>query len=714
MSKDGLKDKEINESKIVREREVYGIAKYVFVVAAIAIAVYEICFLLGFNYALYSVLAKYGIVIEALSVVFDTQQGQAFVLAMILIMAFLLYPVRRKPSYFRKIPVYDGVLASLGAVSTLYIFYIFPELIIRAGIVKPLDVVFGIICIILVLEATRRVIGPALTIIATAFLLYGLLFVKFDLKAFIDHMYLAKEGLFSIPLFVMVTYVFAFVFFGSFLLRIGVGRYITEFMISAFGSRSGGPAKSAVVASALMGTVSGSSVANVLTTGTFTIPLMRRSGYPPEIAGAIEPTASTGGQIMPPIMGAAAFIMAEFLGRPYRDIMIAGVIPALIYYSGVYAFIDLETKRLGLKPIPRVAPLKQFLKKIYMLVPIPLIAYELLIGIPPQYAAISSLSVALLAAWIAQEDIKPTIKFAFISVFSALMLGMYFTGIMLEQILVLSGVIAILLSVLIGLLAKEARLMSRATIEAVIDASRISISVMLAATVAGMIQGVLTLTGLITSFGYMLVDLVAGNLLALLVIAMTFSLILGMGVPTTANYVITSLVCAPAVVLAATQWYGIDIKVAMLAAHMFVFYFGILADVTPPVALAAYAGSALARSEFWRTAINAAKYALAGYVGPYIFFTHPEMLLVTVSEWNIEIMLYVIYCFAASLLAIYLLAVSITGWLSGPLPKYVRVILGVLGICGVSLNYIVAIVGFTALITIYIMRRIASPSSGKT
>jgi len=702
-----LESDKVNESKVIRIRSLYGIAKYMFIAASIAIAIYEICFLLGFNYALYSVLAKYGFKVEILSTVFDTQQGQAFVLAMILIMAFLLYPIRRKLPYFKKIPIYDWVLAFLGAASTLYIFYIFPELITRAGIVEPLDVVFGVICIILVLEATRRVIGPALMIIAAVFLLYGLSFVKFDLEAFVDHMYLSKEGLFSIPLFVMVTYVFAFVFFGAFLLRIGVGRYITEFMISAFGSRSGGPAKSAVVASALMGTVSGSSVANVLTTGTFTIPLMKRSGYPPEIAGAVEPTASTGGQLMPPIMGAAAFIMAEFLGRPYRDIMIAAVIPALIYYSGVYIFIDLETKRLGLKPIPKemLTPLKQFIKKIYMLAPIPLIAYELLIGIPPQYAALSSLSVALLAAWIAQENIRLSTKLMYTLVFSMLMLGMYFTGIRLEQIFILSGVIAILLTIITGLLAKEAKFMSKAAIEAVIEAGQTSISVMLAASVAGMIQGVLTLTGLITSFGYMLVNLAAGNLFLLLIFAMAFSLVLGMGVPTTANYVITSLVCAPAVVFAAHEWYGVDMSVAMLAAHMFVFYFGILADVTPPVALAAYAGSALAKSEFWRTAINASKYALAGYIGPYIFFTHPEMLLITVNNWTIDTVLYIMYCFIAAILAIYLLATSIIGWLSGPLPKYMRIILGVLGICSVSLNYIIVIIGGLALLTTYVMQR---------
>lgn len=702
-----MKNEKTDTSTIIKLRSVHGIAKYVIIVASVLIAIYEICFLLGFNYALYSVLEKFGIKLRVLATVFDTQQGQAFILAMILTMTFLLYPVRCRIDYLKKIPIYDWCLAFLGAISALYIFYIFPDLIIRAGLVNLYDIVFGMTCIILVLEATRRVLGPALPIIGVAFLLYGLSFVKFDLEAFIDHMYLSKEGIFSIPLFVMVTYVFAFVFFGSFLLKIGIGRYITELMISAFGSKSGGPAKSAVVASALMGTVSGSSVANVLTTGTFTIPLMKKSGYPPEISGAIEPTASTGGQLMPPVMGAAAFIMAEFLGRPYRDIMIAAIIPALIYYSGIYIFIDLETKKLRLKPVPKemLTPLKRLIKSIYMLTPIPLIAYELLIGIPPQYAALSSLSIALAVAWLAKENLKLTIKLVFTLIFSLFIMGMFLTGATLGQVLILSSGVSILLTMVMGLIVKEAMFMFKAVIESVIEASRISISVMLAASVAGIIQGVLTLTGLITSFGYILVNIVAGNLFLLLILAMAFSLILGMGVPTTANYVITSLVCAPAVVYAAHQWYGVETEIAMLAAHMFVFYFGILADVTPPVALAAYAGSALAKSDFWKTAINASKYALAGYIGPYIFFTHPEMLLITINEWNIEILSYIVYCYIATVLAIYLIAISIIGWLTKPLPKYVRIIFGALGILAISLNYITVIIGFTALVITYIMAK---------
>ncbi len=213
------------------------------------------------------------------------------------------------------------------------------------------------------------------------------------------------EGILGIPLMVMVTYVFAFVFFGAFLLRIGVSDYITEFMISVFGPRAGGPAKAAVVSSGLMGTVSGSSVANVLTTGTFTIPLMKKAGYPAEVAGAIEPVASTGGQLMPPIMGAAAFIMAEFLGIPYRTIIIAAIVPALVYYFSVYVFVDLETRRLGLGGVPRQRPLRSYVRKLYLLLPVVVITVALLRGLPPQICAVASLGIAVWVAWVSKDAI---------------------------------------------------------------------------------------------------------------------------------------------------------------------------------------------------------------------------------------------------------------------------------------------------------------------
>ncbi len=720
--------------------------------AAILIGIYEILFIFNFNYTLYDMFQKMGIKIGVLQMTFQTKQGEAFVLAMILLITYLLYPVRRKEKYLQKVPWYDYVLAILGVTSALYLFAVYQRYAEFAEVYTT-DVIFGILAIILVLEATRRVLGWVLPAVVIVFLAYGIYNIGFDWVRFTQQLYF-DEGIFGIPFFVMTIYVFAFVFFGAFLLKIGISDYITEFMITLFGSRPGGPAKAAVISSGLMGTVSGSSVANVLTTGTFTIPLMKKAGYPPEIAGAVEPVASTGGQLMPPIMGAAAFIMAEFLGVPYNKLIIAAVIPALVYYAGVYLFIDLETKRLGLKGMPRehFSGLDYFIRKLYILLPIVVITVALVWGIPPHISAISSLGVAIWVAWISKDNIKgheglyvllvllaTTLMFTgksmavpvagsmilLLLILTALGLTtdkvefnekFYITALFLlfialtkyigmtkEQILLLSGVFGIIFSLIIGWYSKseDGKAMYRATYESMIDAGKTSTSVMLAAASAGLIQGVLTMTGLVTSLGYRLVDLTAGNLWLLLILTMIFSLILGMGVPTTANYIITSLVAAPAIFNAVQNLHpyadpvpGFATPIALLAAHFFVFYFGILADVTPPVALASYAGSALAGGDFWKTAMNAVKYALAGYIGPYIYFTHPEMFIITVKHWTAMTTLQVLYDLGATLLVMYLLAMALTGWFGKHLRKEIRGLAGVLGIASATLNPVIVGIGF--------------------
>ncbi len=708
-------------------------------IAAILIGVYEILFIFNFTYSLYDLFSRIGLNIDLLRLDFQDKQGEAFVLGMILVMTYLLYPARKDEKGF---PFYDYVLAFLGLVSMLYMFYRFPSYMIYYD-VNIYDIVFGLIAIVLVLEATRRSVGWILPLIVVLFLAYGIQDTGFNLQRFVQYLYL-DQGLFGIPFYVMTIYVFAFVFFGSFLLKIGVSDYITQFMISLFGPRRGGPAKAAVVSSGLMWTVSGSSVANVLTTGTFTIPLMKKAGYPAEVAGAIESVASTGGQLMPPVMGAAAFIMAQFLGVPYNKIIIAAVIPALIYYAGVYIFIDLETKRLGLKGVPRDLPLEYFLRKLYLLLPVVVITVALVWGLAPHIVAISSLGIAIWVAWISKDEIpgdeRIYVAIALITtlmmftdakfseyVLLALALAMLpmeksekfwmslafvlfvamckFLGIRKEETLLMSGVFGILFSLIVGYLSRSevGRNMFRATYESMIDAGTTCIGVMLAAACAGLIQGVLTMTGLVTSLGYKLVDLTGGNLMLLLVMAMVFSLILGMGVPTTANYVITSLVAAPAVfnAVAGVGIYGQNVPgcgvaVALLAAHFFVFYFGILADVTPPVALAAYAGSAIAGGDFWKTAKNAVKYALAGYIGPYIYFTHPEMFLITVQHWDLAMVAKVLYYFVATVVVMYLIALAVTG--REIIRKEAKVLLGMLGLAGATLHYVPIALGLGAIL----------------
>jgi len=736
------------EKKIILEktRTLYPKLKTIVKIAAVLIGIYEILFIFNFNFSLYDLFSRLGLKISLFRIDFQDKQGEAFVLAMILLIAFLRYPLRKTGKHLKKVPFYDYILVVLGLASMFYMFWRFPTYMVYYN-VNNTDVIFGLIAIILVLEATRRSLGWILPAIVTIFLIYGIRDTGFNWQRFVQYLYL-DQGIFGIPFYVMTIYVFAFVFFGAFLLKIGVSDYITEFMIALFGPRPGGPAKSAVVSSGLMGTVSGSSVANVLTTGTFTIPLMKKAGYPPEIAGAVEPVASTGGQLMPPIMGAAAFIMAQFLGVPYNKIIIAAVLPALIYYSGVYLFIDLETKRLGLKGMPRehFQPLSYFVKKLYILLPILVITVALVWGIAPHIAAISSLGIAIpghehfyvgililtvLLMFTGREIGKPvsitlltlaavlvvlasTSKFVYkneklyISLMFVLFIALAkFLGIRKEQILLMTGVLGIVFSIIVGYISKSegGRKMYSATYESMIDAGKTSSTVMLAAASAGLIQGVLTMTGLVTSLGYRLVDLAGGNLLLLLMMAMVFSLILGMGVPTTANYVITSLVAAPAIYTAvanvpiyAQTVPGYGTAVALLAAHFFVFYFGILADLTPPVALAAYAGSALAGGDFWKTARNSVKYALAGYIGPYIYFTHPEMFLITVQSWNPMIAIRILYYFLATIIIMYLFAIAITGYFNKTLRKEIRVILGALGFAGATLHIIPVTLGVLTLV----------------
>ncbi len=755
-------DEAQKELELEKTRTLTPVLDFIVKVAAIFIGIYEILFIFNFNYSLYDLFTRLGVKLAFLRLDFQDKQGMAFILAMILLITFLLYPSLKRESKLKKVQFYDYILTILALASMFYMFWRFPSYMIYYE-VNFVDVVFGLLAIALVLEATRRTVGWILPLIVLVFLAYGIQDTNFNWQRFVQYLYL-DQGIFGIPFYVMTIYVFAFVFFGSFLLKIGVSDYITKFMITLFGPRQGGPAKAAVVSSGLMGTVSGSSVANVLTTGTFTIPLMKKAGYPPETAGAVEPVASTGGQLMPPIMGAAAFIMAQFLGVPYNMLIIAAVIPALIYYSGVYLFIDLETKRLGLKGVPRSAftPLSYFVRKIYILLPIVVITVALVWGIAPHIAAVSSLGIAIWVAWISKDEISgneavyvPVMvlaillmftdrDYAFVSKLGLIALALLLIGltptkhvkfneklyisllfilfaalgkhllIRKEGLLLMSGVLGILFSLIVGAGSKieDGKKMFSATYESMIDAGKTSVSVMLAAASAGLIQGVLTMTGLVTSLGYKLIDLTGGNLILLLVMAMIFSLILGMGVPTTANYVITSLVAAPAVFNAVAGMGIYDLPVprtgtaiALLAAHFFVFYFGILADLTPPVALAAYAGSALAGGDFWRTARNSVKYALAGYIGPYIYFTHPEMFLITVQNWDLFIVAKIIYYFLASLVVMYLLAIAITGYYRKHLRREVKLILGALGISGATLNFIPIALGVLSLLSLRLFVR---------
>lgn len=508
----------------------------------------------------------------------DAVKQGAVHLAFTLSLVFLLYPISSK-SAKDKIPWYDVLLALGAAYGSLYLVINFDALSARSGLPTTMDLAMGFMTMALLMEATRRISNPVLPILALLSLIYCyfgrsmpsiLAHRGFSIPRIVNHMYLGTEGIFGVPLGVSSTFVFMFILFGAVLEKTGMGRFIIDLSLALAGWSTGGPAKVAVLSSGLMGTISGSSVANVCTTGMFTIPLMKSVGYKPHFAGAVEAVASTGGQIMPPVMGAGAFILAQILGVPYIEVAIAAIVPALLYYGGVLVQVHLEATRLGLKGIPRdqLPPLLPLLKSQgFLLIPLVVIVYFLLAGYTPLKAAFN-------------------------------------------------GIIA---SYLLSFLNKDTRLTPKRLIEAFEAGARGAIGVACACATVGIVVGMATLTGLALRVAGTIIALSGGKLLNTLVLAMVSSILLGTGLPTTANFIITSMMVAPSL---------LQLGVPAMAAYMFVFYFGIAADLSPPVALAAYAGAGIAGSDPMKTGFTAFKLALAGFLVPYIYVYNPMILLI--------------------------------------------------------------------------------------
>ncbi len=506
-------------------------------------------------------------------------------LAFVFMLVYLLYP-GRKNSRRDSFGLIDVCFAAVGAGVAFYLTFNFESLLLRAGDQNTLDIVIGIIAVLLVLEGARRVVGLPIAIIASVFLLYAVVgpympgFLNhrgYSIARIVSHMYYTTEGILGIPLGVAATFIFLFILLGSFLEKTGIGAFFIDLANSVAGFAAGGPAKVAVLTSALEGTVSGSSVANTVGSGSFTIPLMKSLGYKPEFAAAVEAAASTGGQLMPPIMGAAAFLMAEFIGIPYSQIAKAAIIPALLYFTGIFISVHLEAKKLGMKgmskdEIPKLS--RVMLERGYLFIPLVGIVYFLMEGSTPVKAALYGLGLAVVTS--------------------------YFR--------------------------KSTRLSLKNILEALEQGAKNALGVSVACACAGIIVGTITLTGLGLKIGNGLVSLSGGILIITLIFTMITSIILGMGAPTTANYVITSTIAAPALVLQG---------VPVLAAHMFTFYFGIIADITPPVALAAFAGSAIAKSNPLKTGIQASKLAIAAFIIPYIFVLNPAILLIDTTPLEI-------------------------------------------------------------------------------
>ena len=582
------------------------------------------------------------------------------------VLGFLLYPGSKK-SEKDKVSILDQIFILLVVVVFGYLFVFVNEIAIKGVDLTAVDILFGGLAILLTLEVTRRVVGPELPIVAIIFLLYaklgpylpGLLAHRgFGWDRLISHMYLGLEGILGIPIGVSATFVFMFILFGSFLDKTGVGRFFIDLAYSLTGHFKSGPAMTAVVASGLMGSISGSSVANTVTTGAFTIPLMKKTGYEPHFAGAVEATASTGGQLMPPVMGAAAFIMAEFTGIPYLSIVIAAAIPAILYYFAVGTMVHLEASKLGLKGLPKdqLPKLgKILIREGYLLIPLLAIIYFLMNGYTPTlsafYAILMSVIIAVISA-IVKHTLKREQSFGPKEFFNALETG-----------------------------------------------AKGSVGVACACACAGMIVGVVTLTGLGLRVAELIVTLAQGKLLLTLFFTMIASIILGMGLPTTAKYIVLATMAVPALT---------NLEVNIMSAHLFILYFGVVADITPPVALAAYAGAGIAGSNSMKTGFQAVKLASAAFIVPYIFAMDPSLIMVKEVVGTTVVFLPFISALPiilSAVLGILCLAGAVQGYLVDYCKLYERITLGIAALLLLKPGLWTDVFGLVVLVGVYILQK---------
>ena len=582
---------------------------------------------------------------------------------LILLFGFLTFPARKGDERVNHMPWYDIVLLIAGPGA--YFFYaVNAQNVVQMSarvMQNDLYMIIGLIGILALVELCRRCVGLPILCVAGVLLVYtffnlgGTADLKMTLYQVIRTMFYTFNGIFGGPISVCAKFIVVFIIFGAFLERTGIAQFFINLANAVAGAAPGGPAKVAVISSALCGMVSGSSVGNTVTTGSVTIPMMKKTGYKPEFAGAVEAAASTGGQIMPPIMGAAAFLMAEFTGEPYGTIAMRAILPAVLYFTGIYIAVHLEAKKLGLKGIPRdqLPRIRRLLPKIYLLAPLVLLVIMV----------------------------------------STNMYTMAF-----------SAAIAIVAAVAVGLLNNVVEIAGKSenrddflTFGKIIDAleggAKGSITVAVACGVAGIISGCITVTGLASKLLSTIVSLSGGHMIIALVLTMLCCIVLGMGVPTTANYCIMAATCAPILM-------DPSIGVTKMAAHFFVFYFGIVADITPPVALAAYAGSAIAKADPMKTGFNATKLAIAAFIVPYIFAFSPQMLFVDVTGT-----FQVVQICISALLGIFGVAAALNGFLYRPVPVLLRLLLAIGGLGMMIPGTASDIAGFVLVVGIVLYQR---------
>ncbi len=574
--------------------------------------------------------------------------------AYIVFIGYLVFPAKKGKQKVNYIPWYDVLLMVLGTAAFLYYTANAVNIIQQGSVFQWYQIVIGIVGIISVTEVCRRSVGLPIIIVAACFIIYALVAGLSNptlwgkLNYIVHYLFYGKEGILSTPINVCSKFIVVFIIFGAFLERTGIADFFIKISNAVVGGFSGGPAKVAVVASAMEGMVSGSSVANTVGSGSVTIPLMKKTGYKPEFAAAAEAAASTGGQIMPPIMGAAAFLMADYVGIPYSNIVVRAILPAVLYFAGIFIAVHLEAKKEGLRgltkeELPKFLPL---LKQSYLLLPLIILIY--LVGT-------SQRSIQYAAA------------------------------------------IAIVVAIVVSIFNKENRITPKRIWEALAAGGQGMITVASACAVAGIIAGTITMTGLANMMINGILTLAGNQVIVALFLTMLCCIVLGMGVPTTANYCIMAATCAPILV---------RMGVPNIAAHFFVFYFGIVADLTPPVALAAYAGAAIAQANPMKTAFTATKLAIGAFIVPYVFALNPAMLFVDTTAMEI-----VLICIS-SFVGIFAVSASLEGYMLHNMKWYERVLSAIGGLMliypGIVTDVLgIALVALTVVIQLLTKKKIA-------
>ena len=573
-------------------------------------------------------------------------------LGMILIIGYLNFPARKGSARVNHIPWYDVLLMGAGCAGFFYYRFNAMDILMTATKItnNPLMIAFAILSILALMELCRRSVGIPILCVVGALLVYTFANVRFE-KVIYD-LYFTTSGVMNTPIDVCAKYIVVFIIFGAFLERTGISTFFINLANSIAGASAGGPAKVAVISSALCGMVSGSSVGNTVTTGSVTIPMMKKTGYKGEFAGAVEAAASTGGQIMPPIMGAAAFLMAEYMGVSYAKVAVTAILPAVLYFTGIYIAVHLEAKKLGLKGIPReeLPKLRELAGKIYLLAPL-----------------------VVLVVLVATN----------------------------ARTMQTSAAIAIVVTIAVGLINKEDRITFKKILDALEAGAKGTITVAVACAMAGIVAGCITSTGLASKLITMIVSVSGGNQMIALFLTMLCCIVLGMGVPTTANYCIMAATCAPILV-------SPEIGVSVMAAHFFVFYFGIVADITPPVALAAYAGSAIAKAPPMKTAFNATKLAIAAFVVPYIFALNPAMLFVDVDG-----VFQIVQIVASSLVGLFGIAAALNGYLYRPINVLFRALLIAGGLAMMIPGTVTDVVGLVVVVAIVLIQRASAKKNSR-